>query len=399
MERRFGVEIEAYGIESRRLAQLLTDAGVTTYYAGYTHTTRSTWKIVPDASLPHTNSFELVSPPLQGEDGLAQLKTVCRVLNENGANVSRYCGLHVHVDAEGLSFQRIRNVVKLLVKYEGCMDQLVAHSRRGDQNYYCRSVRSAIANHLYCDPSDLARIFDRINRTTSTSALWALMGGNRYRKINLDALSRHRTIEFRQHNGTTNYEKIAAWVGVAVGMVERGAALATIKLNGSDDFEHFLRSVPARFRRALRARRDSLTPEPNETQHAQTAGERVMQRQREQGERIRNEQRMAEQQGNAQRLAEANARIEARNAEQQTAYVNPRTAARRYVAANIAARRTVLSPVADAAAIERAAEADRERAGAMIEQQIDEANEATERHENEQANLTIAARIARGEAV
>ena len=35
---------------------------------------------------------------------------------------------------------------------------------------------------------------------------------DRYYKVNAVAYERHQTIEFRQHSGTTEYEKIANWV-------------------------------------------------------------------------------------------------------------------------------------------------------------------------------------------
>ena len=35
---------------------------------------------------------------------------------------------------------------------------------------------------------------------------------DRYHKVNAESYRRHKTIEFRQHAGTTNYEKIINWV-------------------------------------------------------------------------------------------------------------------------------------------------------------------------------------------
>ena len=46
------------------------------------------------------------------------------------------------------------------------------------------------------------------------------MRSNRYFKVNAVAYSRHRTIEFRQHSGTTDYEKISHWVMFLAKLVE-----------------------------------------------------------------------------------------------------------------------------------------------------------------------------------
>jgi hypothetical protein len=45
------------------------------------------------------------------------------------------------------------------------------------------------------------------------------MFGTRYIKLNLEASTMHGTVEYRQHGGTTNFTKIAAWVALTQGFV------------------------------------------------------------------------------------------------------------------------------------------------------------------------------------
>ena len=45
------------------------------------------------------------------------------------------------------------------------------------------------------------------------------MNGNRYFKVNACSYSRHRTIEFRQHQGSTDFEKISNWVNFCAKLV------------------------------------------------------------------------------------------------------------------------------------------------------------------------------------
>jgi len=59
----------------------------------------------------------------------------------------------------------------------------------------------------------------RIDACTSVVDLLNLWGRDRYRAINLEALSRHTTVEFRSHSGTVDPRKIAAWVMLCVGIV------------------------------------------------------------------------------------------------------------------------------------------------------------------------------------
>lgn len=72
--RNFGVEIEAYNCTRDRLARELTAAGISVQVEGYNHTDHADhWKLVTDSSLRGDNTFELVSPILNGEQGLEEL--------------------------------------------------------------------------------------------------------------------------------------------------------------------------------------------------------------------------------------------------------------------------------------------------------------------------------------
>ncbi|SDX53839.1 amidoligase family protein [Hymenobacter psychrophilus] len=68
--RTFGVEIEAYGVPRATLLAELRAQGLEAEAEGYNHSTRPHWKIVSDGSLSGADAFELVSPVLQGCDGL-----------------------------------------------------------------------------------------------------------------------------------------------------------------------------------------------------------------------------------------------------------------------------------------------------------------------------------------
>ena len=46
------------------------------------------------------------------------------------------------------------------------------------------------------------------------------MDYDRYYKVNAVAYDRHKTIEFRQHSGTIEYEKISNWVMFLARLVE-----------------------------------------------------------------------------------------------------------------------------------------------------------------------------------
>ena len=187
--RPFGIEIEAVGIASNRLADALSAQGIPTRVEGYNHELRTHWKIVPDASIRGRLPFELVSPKLYGEDGLDEVKRVMKTLRELDGRINASCGMHVHHSAQGLSGKQSRMVSHFYSALFPCFDGIFALSRR--HSSWARLADPQAATHI----SD----FD-------------MRHGNRFMAVNLLALFKHGTIEFRQHQGTLNGTKATSWI-------------------------------------------------------------------------------------------------------------------------------------------------------------------------------------------
>lgn len=201
--RKFGIEIEAYNCTREKLASELRAAGIDVAVEGYNHTTRNHWKLVTDASLSGNNTFELVSPVLEGEAGLKELEKVCWVLEFCDVKVNDSCGLHIHMDAADFDLQTWKNLALSYKHLERVIDSFMPQSRR--QNNYCKGLSSISASDIQAAQS----IYD----------LRAAFGNNRYRKVNLEAYARHRTVEFRQHSGTTNFTKMENWIRFLNGLI------------------------------------------------------------------------------------------------------------------------------------------------------------------------------------
>lgn len=195
MDRKFGIEMEIAGINRETALRALRAVGINVQNEGYNHTTRRHWKLVSDASV--RGGFEVVSPVLEGEAGLAEAEMVARALDDAGASVNVSCGLHVHFDAADLSAADIKAIVRRYAAHEAEIDAFMPRSRRGNANQYCRSL-AGLMN-------------DRFERAHTMQELIAHQG-SRYFKVNLQSFQRHGTIEFRQHSGTINASKVANWV-------------------------------------------------------------------------------------------------------------------------------------------------------------------------------------------
>lgn len=199
----FGVEIEAYNIVRNDLIEKGTRKGLAVRSEGYNHTDNQHYfKIVSDGSLEGVNSNEVVSPILQGNDGLNSLKRLCEALNEIDAKVNRSCGLHVHIGAANMTDAHYIRIIRNYQRLEALIDSFMPLSRRANNNGFCHSLQG----------------FD-FSRCTSKRDVYDMMN-SRYYKINSHAYIRHQTIEFRQHSGTTDYTKISMWIQFLAALIK-----------------------------------------------------------------------------------------------------------------------------------------------------------------------------------
>lgn len=255
MNRKFGIEIEAHNVAQRDVAAALNAVGIRCAVEGYNHNTTNHWKIVNDCSIQGSQGFELVSPILQGENGLMQVAIVGDTLERLGAKVNTSCGLHVHIDGRDLTVNSMSRICKMWLKYETCFDSIVPASRRN--NRFALGIRSKFAT--------LEAAFAKLATATSIQGLTRIMnsdnfgGSSRYHKLNLESMVRHGTVEFRQHSGTVNGLKMVNWVKLVGGFVESAVNAKAINTKGEGKFENLLQVTPdATVRKFYRERRAAL---------------------------------------------------------------------------------------------------------------------------------------------
>lgn len=231
---RFGLEIEIVvpdglrdGFSLAKIAKSITNLGPEKVeFLGYTHATTRHWKIVPDSSIEGNDSdllFELVSPVLQGDEGLCELRSVMDNIRRIGVSTNASCGFHVHVDAEQgspiSSLLALKSVARCFVSLENAFDLLVScaendshgRNRRTNRNRYCKSNRIAFGQL-----SNRQR-WNNISSASSRKQLVKMLnpGYDRYRKLNLTNVAlrdRPSTYEFRHHGGVEDLKEAEAWV-------------------------------------------------------------------------------------------------------------------------------------------------------------------------------------------
>ena len=157
-----------------------------------------TWELGRDGSVQPRGSqrgcdmtgYELTSPifNLSSKKDLNELATVCNIVKTHFSGVTnRTCGTHIHMSfpVEKASDALIEHFVRSYSKSEASLfDKLVPSERRENKARY---ARAASVNDMQ----------------------------DRYRKINVTKVKRNSDnmhLEFRQLDGTLEYDKIISWV-------------------------------------------------------------------------------------------------------------------------------------------------------------------------------------------
>lgn len=206
----FGVEIETVNCNPADFLRAAREYGFdcidhTSVYNGC-HTDIRQFKLVPDGSLTGYDTAECVTPALDGNNkGFESLEKCCKALGRVGATTNRSCGLHVHIGAANLSNEAFCNVFVNYMRLETAIETFMAPSRRGANARWCYSLRNRQR---------------RVEGATTKEDMRQALNYDRYHRVNAEAYNRHQTIEFRQHQGTTNFTKIKAWVKFLGKLVE-----------------------------------------------------------------------------------------------------------------------------------------------------------------------------------
>lgn len=237
--RTFGVELEivvptmvarAHRDLYNAMARAIEAAGIPCrgHDGAYDHRDETVqWKIVSDASVGGSGfrGAEVVSPILSGIEGFEQIKTVTRVLTNFGATVNRTCGLHVHHEGRDLMMKQLANVGEIYRVHQSVINMMVPASRRGNQQVCGGSEIPANMAAAYQMQSNQLGV-----NPQNAADMMRIAGLSRYFKVNFHALQAHGTIEFRQHQGTLDAQKIISWV-VFTQMIVECAKIRKTKSN------------------------------------------------------------------------------------------------------------------------------------------------------------------------
>jgi hypothetical protein len=112
--------------------------------------------------------------------------------------------LHIHFDASKFKLKQFKNLILNYADMESVIDTFLPNSRRASNNTYCKSIishKTAIEN-----ASTINQLTDAIPQ--------------RHSKLNTKSYVKYKTIEFRHHSGTVEFDKIQNWILFLHNLVE-----------------------------------------------------------------------------------------------------------------------------------------------------------------------------------
>ena len=248
LNRTYGIEIEL--ISPRSIDDLRQELSTIVSVMGgpsYTHTdSENQWKVVTDASVHPLSGhagfgMEVVSPILSGHAGLIAIRRVCERLRRYGCKVNRTCGLHVNFDARELSIDAIKLAMYRYFIHEDEINTFIQPDRRLE-NSFCLSMREVIRRLQYIhEKEDFMRLnISRYHRLQCSSS-WV----------------RHNCVEFRQHGGSIDAEKIINWIMFCDAFLNRSEELAN---NNATPSENSTSTVTTTTQRQRRTHSDGHIP-------------------------------------------------------------------------------------------------------------------------------------------
>jgi len=194
-----GVEIEAEGGNYCDVYDELADEG---------------FGVQNDGSLE--DGIEIQVPASNRGSTEKLVRRACKSLEENGFDISKRCGLHVHIEYPS----RMKTIKRLLLMIYACEPIFYAINPQSRlDNNFCQPLNRAFSLHeiIQTKAQDMDKLFyskryPDLTRSKIKHFKKVKWNDCRYFGFNLHSLFHQRTIEFRYHAGTISPEKIMRWI-------------------------------------------------------------------------------------------------------------------------------------------------------------------------------------------
>jgi hypothetical protein len=172
------------------------------------------WRVIEDGSLRDNGREFLFSMPLCGADILSALdyfdhwvKQYTKI--DAAPSVSDRTSIHVHLDIRDFDLRQLNSLNLLYVAFEKMLFQYCGKDR--ELSNYCIP--------LYRDYQSPMR-FSKIKKSVTDKRVEvnSVLAHEKYSAYNTHSVLNLGTVEFRQHPGTFNIERMAEWIGIILSL-------------------------------------------------------------------------------------------------------------------------------------------------------------------------------------
>lgn len=173
------------------------------------------WNIHIDGSLRDSGlgrgGLEFVNVPFAGETAEQQLALFNELViqpHKDFISTSSRCGFHVHLNCLDIEYKYLLNFIVTYLIFEPIIYNYVGKDR--EFSNYCIPIYNSI-NYFYNINSLLRQ---NLSKRQILEGLGAFNQEYRYSGLNLAALNKFGTLEFRQHRATKDFKEIIDWINI-----------------------------------------------------------------------------------------------------------------------------------------------------------------------------------------
>lgn len=165
------------------------------------------WHIKEDGSLREGGAELVFARPMQGEEAINALKEAFEVLLNKKMQISPRTGIHVHVDAQDMGMRELRLLCVLYALTEEPLFEWVGNHRHTNQ--FCLPWYEA--------EGDIEIIANMVTQNKLGIKKQAA-GIHRYAALNLNAINKFGSVEFRHLQTTLDLPRVLTWVNLLMSL-------------------------------------------------------------------------------------------------------------------------------------------------------------------------------------
>ena len=182
------------------------------------------WESKPDGSLRDNGIEYVFAHPLKGADVVTAVVEIMAALNKSKCSMSHRCGAHMHIDVRDMNEDTLASFIAHIVMFERAMYAYSGADR--DSNIFCLPYYKAERGLDGFGLMLANRNFDYLFEST-----------DKYYGVNLRAIQRYGSVEFRMLPGTLDVARVLTWINVLLSMRK-----AAVSMGSVDKFLHTVSS-------------------------------------------------------------------------------------------------------------------------------------------------------------